>query len=336
MRRIKIFKINIALNLMIAISAVKSMLIPYVSWFRESLMLMIAVFMVRAYIGGYVVPKNTALIVNAIQALDTNAFIYGVSVYVVAGLVHIATEFALQKYFVKLADGIIKIKEIIVNNLHKIKTSGEINLEDLVGRISSDVDFVVWNLNTTLTTFIPNVFTSVSAMVTLFFFDRIIGLATLPLLIPYIVIAEYYSRRAENARLKERQAYAISIVHIRDVVYGSKDGNTINNSLSSWKNFICKVMWYDRIYWGASLLTLFSSIAFASYITYLQASINRIDVGMVAGILSAISTAHSTFMNAIWALCIQSQTAAAMKRIIECITLNQKPKIHSYAYMFSN
>ncbi|MEM1646186.1 MAG: hypothetical protein QXL96_10060 [Ignisphaera sp.] len=51
----------------------------------------------------------------------------------------------------------------------------------------------------------------------------------------------------------ESQAYAISIVHIRDVVYGAR-------------------------------------------------------------VLSTTLTAHSSFMNSTWALCIQSQTATAMKR----------------------
>lgn len=87
-------------------------------------MLMMAVFLVRSYIGGYVVSKNAALIVNAIQVLNTKTFIYGISTYAVVGIVHITAELALQKYFIKLANAITKVKYTIINNLQIIKTEG--------------------------------------------------------------------------------------------------------------------------------------------------------------------------------------------------------------------
>jgi ABC-type multidrug transport system fused ATPase/permease subunit len=315
-------RFNIFINLGIMITAINKLLISYIPWFREALLLMMFIFLVRAYLGGNVMPMNTRRVVNAIVTLDFKMLIYGVTIYFISGVIYIVSEFALQKYFVKSAEGIVKIKLMMLNSLDK--AGRELNSEDIVGRISSDVDFVVWNLNGVLTTFIPNIFTSITAMATLFSFNKVIGLYIAPTLAPYILIAEYYSRRAEKARLKERQAYSQSIVYIRDAVYGAKNGEINAKILNMWKESIVKVMWYDRIYWGVSLLTMFSSIGLASYITFNYSKDDRIDVGMIAGVLSAISTAHSAFMNAIWAICIQSQIIAAIKRILECISVDQK------------
>jgi ABC-type multidrug transport system fused ATPase/permease subunit len=318
-------RLNILDNLITMVIAINRLLVGYVSRFREALLLMISVFLVRAYIGGNVMPVNTRRVVNAIASQDLQMLIYGAIIYFASGVVHIATEFILQRYFVKLAEGIVKIKLLLLNNLNRVMSSEKkLSLEDLVGRISSDVDFVVWNLNVVLTTFIPNIFTAVTAIATLLSFDTVVGLCTAPTLIPYIFIAEYYSRRAEKARFKERQAYSQSIVHIRDAVYGAENGYSMAKILNLWKESIVKVMWYDRVYWGTSLITMFSSIGLASYIVYNFSRDDRVDVGTVAGILTAISTGHSAFMNAVWALCIQSQTVAAVKRILECIGVDQK------------
>ncbi|MCS7111095.1 MAG: hypothetical protein NZ912_02485, partial [Ignisphaera sp.] len=74
-------------------------------------------------------------------------------------------------------------------------------------------------------------------------------------------------------------------------------------------------IWYDRIYWGLSLFTQYASIGIVAFIALLQAYRGFIDVGSLAGIVSAAINAHTALLNAMWALCIQGQNIAAIKRI---------------------
>lgn len=41
------------------------------------------------------------------------------------------------------------------------------NPEELVGKVASDVDFIVWNINAVLTTLLPNLFTALTALITI-------------------------------------------------------------------------------------------------------------------------------------------------------------------------
>lgn len=294
---------------------VKNIFASNVKGFVFALIIMLFVFAVRAVVGGNLIPTAIANIVNAIKNGDNalSRLWIGIEIFTIAAILYIATEFALYKYFTKLAEGIVELKKIMLKNIEQ-KHSDD-NVEELVGKISSDIDFVIWNVNMVLTTFIPNFFTGISSVAAIIGFNRLIGIIAIGTLLPYMMVAEYYSRKVEPARLEERQSYSLSITAIRDAIYGARNGVKIINILSSWRKSINKVMWYDRIFWGLGLVIQPISLSLIAYLSVINALQGIIDVGTLAGILSASLTAHTAMLNAVWALCIESQTVAAIKRI---------------------
>lgn len=296
---------------------IRNIIIPHSPGFSLALFVMITVFVVRSVVGGYFIPQAIANVVNAVrrseEELFFKRFVTGVGLFGAAAIVFIATEFALMRYFTKLADSIVSLKKAM---LAKINENGNNEpLDDVIGRVSSDIDFVIWNINAVLTTLLPNVFTAVASTITIFSFNTSIGLAMLASSAPYMLLAEYYSRKAEVARLEERRAYSASIAYIRDALYERRNGDLLNNVFSWWRKSITNLIWFDRIYWGFGLFTQFSSAAAISYMSIEKARKGEIDVGTLAGIISAALGAHGAMLNAMWALCIQSQTVAAIKRV---------------------
>lgn len=325
MKYTKIIDLRICLNIKILKDAVimsriiKRFLFPYIPRFREALLFMLMVFLARAYMMGNIVPRTIALFVNAIKSLNNKMIIDCIIIFISMSLVYLVSEFILLKYFTKLVDGITILKNRMIEAILK-NTSIRVSKEDLVGRISSDVDYAIWNMNSILISLVPNLFTSIVATITIFMFDRYIGLITFCTLFPYILIVEFYSRRTEPVRLRERQIYSLSITHIRDIIYGAEDSRSIKNVLDSWRVSMYKVLWYDRIFWSLSFLVQFVSMALVTYIVFLQALTSLIDEGVAAGVISATLTAHTMFINAVWAICIQSQTTPAVKRIIDYLS----------------
>jgi len=309
-------KSKLVSDLATLLSFVKNGLFSTVKGFKLALVVMVLVFAIRAIVGGNLIPNAIANIVNAVKNNDYSAWSklwIGIEIFVIAGILYIATEFMLYRYFLKLAEGIVELKKIVLERIIYRKYGD--NPEDLVGKISSDIDFVVWNVNAVLTTFIPNLFTGISSAFTVLNFDKSIGIVAIITLLPYIALAEYYSRKVEPIRLEERRSYSLSITAIRDAVYGIQNGNRITNILSSWRKAMGSVMWYDRLFWGLGLIVQPLSISLIAYLSVASIFREAIDAGTIAGILSASLGAHSAMINAVWALCIESQTVAAIKRI---------------------
>lgn len=284
-----------------------------VNGFSRAITIMISVFLARSIVGGYILPQAISRIVNALKNEEENVLAFGLGIFTASAIVHIATEFILFKYFRRLVDAIVILKKRIIDH---IKSNGVSDSpEDVIGRISSDIDFVIWNINIVLTTLLPNIFTGIVATYTILNFNVKVGFITILTLAPYIVLAEHYSRRAEVARHEERHEYSVSIACIRDVVYWRQENGFLNQVLNKWRRAILRVIWYDRVYWGFSLFTQYASIGVVSLAALLQAYRGFIDVGSLAGIISAAINSHTALLNAMWALCIQGQNIAAIKRI---------------------
>jgi ABC-type multidrug transport system fused ATPase/permease subunit len=318
--RMHIAEIKIASDFVTIARFIKSAVMRNVNGFTKAFLIMITVFGIRASMGGYAIPQAIANIVNAVRngisdALFINRFLTGILILLASAVIFFATEFALLKYFTKLVDAIVILKNVMLKRIEKRGNSG--SPEDIVGRISSDVDFIIWNINAVLTTLIPNLFNGVASIASVFSFNAVIGYAALASLIPYAMIAEYYSRRVEPVRTEERRAYSSSIVHVRNAVYEYRDFDILSSVFSWWRKATIALMWYDRVFWGCALLTQFTSVSAIAYISVNKARTGEIDVGALAGILTAVSGAHGAIMNAMWALCIQSQTVAAIKRVSE-------------------
>jgi ABC-type multidrug transport system fused ATPase/permease subunit len=326
---IVVARVKILSDLITITRFIKNGVAKHVNGFVKAFLIMIAVFGIRAAMGGYAIPQAVANIVNAVRngasdALFMNRLLTGVFLLLASAVIFFATEFALMKYFAKLADTIVVLKDVMLKRIKMRGNDG--SPEDVVGRISSDVDFTIWNINAVLTTLIPNLFSSVASIASVFSFNAVIGYISLASLAPYMIIAEYYSRRVEPVRTDERRAYSVSIVRIRNAVYEYNDFDVLSNVFSWWRKAITALMWYDRVYWGYSLFTQYASVSAIAYLSVDKTRRGEIDVGALAGILSAVFGAHGAIMNAMWALCIQSQTVAAIKRVSEYLFADKELK----------
>lgn len=315
--------LKIAKDFMIVAEFLVRIVSRFVSGFKYSLLLMLIVFTLRAVVAGNLIPQAITNIVNSVVKLgdgfslsfDETRFMIGIVVFLVSGITYVLTEFVLMKYFKDIARAIVVLKEEMLKHVRFNGTSDQ--PDDALGKISNDVDFVMWNINVVLTTLIPNLFTAIVASMTLFSYNRFIGWVSLAFLVPYVLLAEYYSVKVEPARLRERENYSVSIARIRDVLYGEPDNGVLSKVLSAWRNSITAIMLYDRVYWGLGLASVYVSTGVVTFFSVGQARSGELDVGSLAGVISATLNAHNALLNAMWALCMQGQTTAVVKRIMK-------------------
>jgi|GEM_PF-4600998 len=78
---------------------------------------------------------------------EESSLLRGFILFEVSGTLFIVTEFMAIKFFRSLVEAVVGIKNSMLSNMTKIRVEkGEVP-EDLVGRVASDIDFVVWNIN---------------------------------------------------------------------------------------------------------------------------------------------------------------------------------------------
>ncbi len=283
-----------------------------------SLPILVGVFAVRAVANGVLVPYAISHVVNFIarDEGDRGSIAVGAGLFGASAALFLVTELALFKYFKSLTDSVVDVKRVLIRNISLVRSEGRDSPEDLVGKLANDVDFVVWNINGVLTTLLPNILTGIASAATVASFSSQIGVLTAATLIPYIAYAEVYSRRVEAYRSEERRSYSVTMARIKDIVYGGSDDGGLERALYRWRSSVLSILWMDRLYWGASLATAFTSMSLIALTSTRVLRRDGIDPGSLAGILSAALTAHMGILNAMWALCVQGQTSAAIKRLI--------------------
>lgn len=273
------------------------------------------VFIARGVVNGTLIPYSITYVIDGLRDSRDSLFLYGLALLASSGLVFAVSEIALMVYFKRLTKGIVVMKKKIMDVVRGRGASGE-DLEDLVGKIANDTDFIVWNINGVLTTLLPNIFTTMMSVATVYSFSKSIGLFLAITTLPYVLYAEVYSRRVEYYRSVERRAYAQSIVYIKNIVYGEKVNGDLEKTLYSWNQSIDRILWLDRVYWSLGLGTALVSMIGISLFSEREMREGRMDVASLAGLLSASLTAHFGMLNAMWALCVQGQTVAALKRVV--------------------
>jgi len=292
---------------------------------RVSIPILVAVFAARAIANGSLIPYAVSYVVNAFKERNGDGVLAtGIGLFTSAAVIFLVTEFSLLKYFRRLTDAIVGIKRTLISNISRVRSAGD-SPEDLVGKIANDIDFIVWNINGVLTTLLPNAFTSAAALATVFGFSHSVGAMVALSLAPYIVLAEVYSRRVEVHRMEERRSYSTSLVLIKDLVYGGQDSGIFEKTMGMWRSSVLKILWYDRLYWGLGLFAGFASMGVISYLSIINVRRGSLDVGSLAGILTASLSAHTGMLNAMWAMCVQGQTSAAIKRILKYSSYLEKP-----------
>lgn len=286
------------------------------NFIKIGISILVIAFVIRGIVNGTLIPYSITYVVDGLKNSEKRSlFLWGLTLFGVSGLLFAVTELMLMIYFKKLTRGIVVMKHNIIEKILRKRDDRE-DPEDLVGKIANDVDFIVWNVNGVLTTLMPNLFTTITALTTVYSFSHSIGIFISITMLPYILYAEYYSRKVEVYRTLERKTYSQSIVYIKNLVFGERVNGDLYKTLREWNNSIDQVLWLDRIYWSLSLGTAFISMTGISLLAEREISENKLGIATLSGLLYASLTAHFGMLNAMWALCIQGQTIAALKRVM--------------------
>ena len=290
---------------------------------KISIPILLIVYLIRGFVNGTFIPYSITYIVNGLKDENKNVLQAGLILLLASSVIFAITEIAQMNYFKKLTRSIISLKKHILSKIVR-KDCLQENPEELVGKVASDVDFIVWNINAVLTTLLPNLFTALTALITIYSFNTTIGLITATSTIPYVIYAEIYTKRVEVYRALERKTYAQSIVHIKNIIYGEKVDKDLDNILKKWEYSVNKMMWLDRFYFSASLATSLLSVSGVALLASREVSSNKLSIGALSGILYASITAHFGMLNAMWAFCIQGQTVSTLKRIVNYLLTSEK------------
>jgi ABC-type multidrug transport system fused ATPase/permease subunit len=286
------------------------------NFIKIGISILVIAFVIRGIVNGTLIPYSITYVVDGLKNSEKRSlFLWGLTLFGVSGLLFAVTELMLMIYFKKLTRGIVVMKHNIIEKILRKRDDRE-DPEDLVGKIANDVDFIVWNVNGVLTTLMPNLFTTITALTTVYSFSHSIGIFISLTMLPYILYAEYYSRKVEVYRTLERKTYSQSIVYIKNLVFGERVNGDLYKTLREWNNSIDQVLWLDRIYWSLSLGTALISMTGISLLAEREISENSLGIATLSGLLYASLTAHFGMLNAMWALCIQGQTIAALKRVM--------------------
>lgn len=298
------------------------------SFAKAGFPILISTFLARGITNGFLVPYAITYLVEGLREHveehgELSKLFNGVAFLGLSGAIFGLSEIALMLYFEKLSRGIVSLKERILASVN----SNTDDRENIVGIIANDVDFVVWNMNGVLTTLLPNIFTGITALITVYS----LGQAVLPLLVaslaPYLMYTELYLKKIMRVRVFEREAYSYSIVLIRDYIYENRRLDDLYRVLKKWKFYVDRIMWYDRLFFASSLATTFGSTALISYVVWLEAVRKKISLGGVAGIISASLTSHMSVMNTMWAICIQGQVTATFLRLKNTVDATNNKRV---------
>ncbi len=291
---------------------------------KYGITLLIVIFIVRGTVNGFAIPYSITYIVDGLKNSLSEVFMRGVYLLIISGILFAITEILLMIYFKRLTRGIVVTKEKLLNSFGNSDRNNNHDPDDLVGRIANDVDFVFWNINGVITTLLPNLFTSIMSVAAVYSFNHFIGIFITITMLPYIIYTELYSRKAETYRLTERRTYSLSISYIKNLIYGEKVNGDLFKVLREWNISVDKILWLDRYFWSISLTTALGSLAGIALLSSKELNEGRINIATLSGLLSASLTAHFSMVNTMWALCVQGQTVAAIKRVAEYLDIREK------------
>lgn len=223
-----------------------------------------------------------------------------------------ASEWFMKPFWQSMAKGIVEIKRGIVNRTAPTKGDSK----DIIGRIVSDVDFVIWNNSSSLTIILPNFLTMLASFAAMIQLSTLLGLISLSIIPPLLVTTELYVRKAEAARSVERSFYSQSIHFAERLLNGLRDElSGFQLSLEKWLSGISRLIQYDRLFWFSGLLFGSSLPFIILWAGIAELNAGRMDVGALAGSLYASVNFSMALVNGFWGLCLLGQSLAAIRRV---------------------
>ncbi|MCS7145311.1 MAG: ABC transporter transmembrane domain-containing protein [Nitrososphaerota archaeon] len=271
-------------------------------------------FLIRSTALGLMLPLILRDVVAALSSTppDTRLLNQGLLSLGLVAVSVSASEWLMKPFWQSMASGIVGIKRGIVNRA--APTGGD--SKDVIGRIVSDVDFVIWNNSSSLTVILPNFLTTLASFAAMIQLSPRLSAIAVSIVPPLLVTTELYVRKAEQARNIERSFYSQSIHFAERLLNGGRDQlPSFQTSLEKWLSGISRLIQYDRLFWFSGLL-FSSTLPFTIlWVGIGELNAGRLDVGALAGSLYASVNYSMALVNGFWGLCMLGQSLAAIRRV---------------------
>ncbi|MGC9072262.1 MAG: ABC transporter ATP-binding protein [Acidilobus sp.] len=269
-------------------------------------------FALRAYASGSLIPLSITDLINYLERGDGTGLRRAFLMMASAALIYGATEWLYRPFWASIAKGIAETRLRLAKAI--VKGSDP---SDVVGRVANDVDFVMWNIGGMYTTFLPNLLTAATAVVTVWQLSPLIGALTVATTPISLAILEPYLAGVEKARAVERRFYSEMIHRVEGLTRGEATMEELEGAVSRWRTGMMRQVHYDRTFWSASLLYGFGLPAVLSLLGVREVVSGRLSVGSLAGIVYALYNVFPPLVNAMWGLCVLGQSMVPMRRILE-------------------
>ena len=282
-------------------------------------------YVLRAVASGYLIPIALAKLTNSMAKGNsplffTSSVTYFIITMAIVTLLYALSEWLFRPFWNSIAKAIVNIKEAIIGRINNgINGLSGDDINDIIGRIVNDVDFVMWNIGNMYNTFMPNILTTLTSIITIIQLDPVIGgvaLATVPL---SALLIEPYVKGVEQARKIERSAYSESIHRVEEFLRGNANIDSVHGSLRRWINGISNQIKWDRVYWSSALAYAYATPLLLSVLGIYKVRTNRMSLGSLIGIIYASLTAYPALINALWGICLLAQNLVPIKRIEELL-----------------
>lgn len=279
----------------------------------------LAAFVLRAVASGFLIPMSLTNLVNSLEnkgvsSLDFSGDILNALLMLIASsIIFSTTEWLFKPFWNSITRGIVKAK---VSLIGRVKGSS-LSIEDAVGRIASDVDFVMWNIGGMYTTLVPNMLTAIVSLVTIFQLSPFLGIFAVIATPPALGIVEFYIKGAEEARQIERRFYSEQIHLVNEYFKGNGDRDRIARVLNMWNKGISKQIFMDRTYWSSTLAYSYAIPLVLTALGIHEVEHDKLPVGNLVGVIYASFNVYSPLINALWGICVLAQNLVPMRRIMQ-------------------
>jgi len=198
-------------------------------------------FALRAYASGSLIPLSITDIVNYLQQDNGHGLRRAILMLAASAVIFSATEWLFRPFWASIARGIANIKARLISGAPRGQDPS-----DLVGRLASDVDFVMWNLGGMYTTFVPNLLTALVATATVWQLSEPMGVVTVAALPISLLILEPYLAGVERARTVERRYYSELVHRLEERLRGTASDEDFVRSVRMWEKGMLRQVHYDR------------------------------------------------------------------------------------------
>jgi len=117
-------------------------------------------FILRAVASGSLMPLALTNLVNSLEnstnsslSIRESGIMNAILMITATAVIYTATEWLFKPFWNSVAKSIADVKNRVISEMGVSNNLGNVN--DLVGRLASDVDFVMWNIGGMYTTFTP-------------------------------------------------------------------------------------------------------------------------------------------------------------------------------------